>query len=89
MQKKLTLTIDQRVVEQAKQYAKKRHRSVSRMVEDYLRRISTDENQDTEFTADDSNKTSLTDNITGMFSSEYHGQDYDRVLEDALMEKHL
>ncbi len=89
MQKKLTLTIDQRVVEQAKQYAKRRHRSVSRMVEEYLRRISTDESEETEFTADGSNKSSLTDSITGMFSSEYHGQDYDQVLEDALMEEHL
>lgn len=89
MQKKLTLSIDQRVVEQAKRYAKQRHRSVSRMVEDYLRKISTDESEETEFTADSSNGSSLTDRITGMFSSEYHGQDYDRMLEDALTEKHL
>ena len=86
MQKKLTLTIDQHVVEQAKQYAKQRHRSVSRMVEDYLRKISTGE---IEFTAEVSTKTSLTDSITGMFSSEYHGQDYNSLLESALVEKHL
>lgn len=89
MQKKLTLTIDQRVVEQAKRYAKQRHRSVSRMVEDYLRKISTVESEETQFSADSSTTSSLTDSITGMFSAEYHGQDYDRVLEDALMEKHI
>ena len=89
LREKLTLTIDQHVVEQAKRYAKQRHRSVSRMVEDYLRRISTAESEETQFTADGSTTSSLTDSITGMFSSEYHGQDYDRLLEDALMENHL
>ncbi len=34
---KLTLTIDKSVVEQAKVYAQKKNRSVSRIVEDYLR----------------------------------------------------
>jgi ribosome recycling factor len=86
MKKKLTLTIDQEVVKQAKRYAKQRHRSVSRMVEDYLKRISTGESASTKI---ESKKPSLTDSITGMFSSEYQGQDYDRVLESALMEKHL
>lgn len=86
MQKKLTLTIDQEVVEQAKRYAKQRHRSVSRMVEDYLRRISADGFESAKVV---SKKSSLTDSITGMFSCEYQGQDYDSVLESALMEKHL
>jgi hypothetical protein len=87
MQKKLTLTIDQHVVEQAKRYAKQRHRSVSRMVEDYLRRISTGEIESNNNGG--SRNSSLTDSITGMFSSEYDGQDYDSVLESALMDKYL
>ena len=89
MQKKLTLTMDQEVIEQAKRYAEQQHRSVSRMVEDYLRRISAEKGEKTEVTAEASNTSTLTDSITGMFSSEYQGQDYDRVLESALMKKHL
>jgi len=81
--------MDQEVIEQAKRYAKQRHRSVSRMVEDYLRRISAEKGEETEVTADASNTSSLTAGITGMFSSEYQGQEYERVLESALVEKHL
>jgi len=34
---KLTLTIDKQVVDKAKTYAKKKNRSVSRLVEEYLK----------------------------------------------------
>ena len=37
---KLTLTIDKQVVDKAKIYAKKKNRSVSKLVEEYLRTIS-------------------------------------------------
>ena len=40
---KLTLTVDREVVVRAKQYAKRKHRSVSRIIEDYLRVITMDE----------------------------------------------
>ena len=40
MSSKLTLSVDERVVKQAKRYARKRGTSVSRLVEDYLDLVS-------------------------------------------------
>jgi hypothetical protein len=86
MQTKLTLTIDKKVVESAKRYAAERKRSISRMVEEYLRIISTGSSE-----IDESSLLyqSLTEEITGMFAEDYSGRDYDELLEDALREKKL
>ena len=80
---KLTLTIDQDIVLKAKNYAQKKHRSVSRLVEDYLKTVS-----DAESAKMDSlpNTSPLTDSITGMFKNEYKGQSYKDLLESALLE---
>ncbi|MDR1150462.1 MAG: DUF6364 family protein [Clostridiales bacterium] len=40
MYNKLTLNIDQNIIEKAKQYAKDQKKSVSKLVEDYLSSIS-------------------------------------------------
>ncbi len=83
---KLTLTIDQDVVAHAKEYAKVKHRSVSKLVEEYLRTVSASENiRNTDLNL----KASLTESITGMFSKEYNGQPYEDILEEALVEKYL
>lgn len=44
MRTKLTLTIDKQVVDKAKLYAKKKNRSVSKLVEEYLKSISSTRN---------------------------------------------
>jgi len=83
---KLTLTIDKQVVEKAKVYAKKKNRSVSKLVEEYLKTISSNDiaaSMVLEVKADG------TDRITGMFKKEYMGQDYRDLLEDALLENNL
>ena len=86
MQTKLTLTIDKAVIEQAKKYAQNRHKSVSRIVENYLKNISTG----AESADPDLKKNSpITNDIAGMFQKEYHGEDYRQILEKALLEKHL
>ncbi|RKX76097.1 MAG: hypothetical protein DRP87_12820 [Spirochaetes bacterium] len=72
---KLTLTIDKRVVEQAKLYAKKKHRSVSKIVEEYLMNVSYNENK---FNMEYNLESPLTNSITGMFEKEYNGEDYDK-----------
>ena len=80
---KLTLTIESDVVSRAKEYARSRHRSVSKLVEDYLKTVSETEtlrNPELEFHA------ALTDRITGMFKKEDTGQDYEELLEGALSE---
>ena len=39
MAKKLTLNIDEEIIEEAKKYARKRRKSLSRVVQDYLKYI--------------------------------------------------
>ncbi len=43
MQTKLTLSIDKAVIHKAKLYANRREKSLSQIVEDYLKSVSTDE----------------------------------------------
>jgi hypothetical protein len=81
---KLTLTIDQSVVEQAKEYAQKKNRSVSRIVEEYLENIAM--NRDSAaFT--NTIKSPITDSISGMFHD--NGNSYKEMLDEALQEKYL
>ena len=62
MPAKLTLTITQSVIEEAKKYAQKK--SVSRIVEEYLKNITTDHDSVTSFSA---LKSPITDSLSGMF----------------------
>jgi len=86
MLSKLTLTIDQDVIAQAKKYAKVKHRSVSKLVEEYLKTVSHSENIRNK---DLNLEASLTNSITGMFKEEYNGQSYKDILEAALLDKYL
>ncbi len=81
---KLTLTIDQTVVDQAKEYAQKKNRSISRIVEEYLKNIAIDHESFTSFSM---MKSPITDSISGMFHD--NGKSYDDMLDEALQEKYL
>jgi len=83
---KLTLTIDKQVVDKAKTYAKKKNRSVSKLVEEYLKTISSN---DIAASTTQTTKADITEKITGMFKKEYKGQEYKDLLEDALLEKNI
>lgn len=83
---KLTLTIDKQVVDKAKMYAKKKNRSVSKLVEEYLKTISS---ADAAMSTLPGTKADITDTITGMFKKEYKGQEYKDLLEDALLENNI
>jgi len=48
MNAKLTLTIDKEVIEQAKRYAKSENRSLSNLIENFLRQVSQNEKIDEE-----------------------------------------
>ena len=61
---KLTLTIDQSVIKQAKEYAQKKNRSVSRIVEEYLKNIATKHEA---FTSFSTMQSPITDSISGIF----------------------
>jgi hypothetical protein len=83
---KLTLTIDEDVIIQAKKYAQKKNRSVSKIVEEYLKNVSELESfQNSEINYEGK----LTSTIVGMFKKEYSGQSYDEILESSLTEKYL
>jgi hypothetical protein len=82
MYTKLTLNIDQDVIENAKIYAKNSKRSISKLVEEYLASIS--------------NKNTILNEPLGPITKEITGIiklkeniDYKELLTDALMEKYL
>ncbi|TVR66469.1 MAG: antitoxin [Spirochaetaceae bacterium] len=77
---KLTLTVDRDVVVRAKRYAKRKHRSVSRIIEDYLRIVSMDEPVEP---GDAPPLATTTEFLTGMFADDDTGQDYTELLVEA------
>jgi hypothetical protein len=87
MQTKLTLTIEQSVIERAKQYARSRNRSVSKLVEEYLSNVSglASGLKGTELKLEGA---PITKRLTGAFAAYDTGQDDQDLLEAALMEKH-
>jgi hypothetical protein len=80
---KLTLTVDREVISRAKQYARRRHRSVSRIIEDYLRVLSADEPT---VAGGEVAPSEITDRLTGMFAAADTGASYDALLDEALDE---
>jgi Family of unknown function (DUF6364) len=84
MQTKLTLTIEQTVIEQAKRYARAKNRSVSKLVEEYLSNIS----GQTRGAAIQLEQTPITKRLTGALAKHDTKQDYTELLETALMEKY-
>lgn len=83
MNTKLTLTIDKDVIEQAKRYAKSENRSLSNLIESFLRQVSKNENK--------TNKKELHPEILALKGSIKVPKDFDykKELEEALKEKYL
>ena len=84
MPAKLTLTITQSVIEEAKKYAQKKNKSVSRIVEEYLKNITTDHDSVTSFSA---LKSPITDSLSGMFHD--NRKPYKDMLEEALRDRYV
>lgn len=82
MNTKLTLTIEQAVVEKAKRYARKKERSLSDLIENYLKALT---NETTKETA----KTSpIVKSLRGSFAMDKNA-DYKTELSKQLREKYL
>jgi hypothetical protein len=81
---KLTLTIDESVIEHAKKYAQGKNRSVSRIVEEYLENLSANRDQGR---ITENIKAPITDSLSGMFKDP--GIPYNELLDDAMQEKYL
>lgn len=82
MSTKLTLTIDKDVIEKAKRYARKRERSLSAMVENYLKSlVDTEKDSNSELSP-------IVKSLKGSFNLP-ENFDYKKELADRLSEKYL
>ena len=82
MNKKLTLTIDQSVIERAKKYARQKERSLSDLIENYLKALTTEE-----FSKQDELSPTVK-SLKGSFKMP-KDFDYKKELSDRLTEKYL
>ena len=82
MNTKLTLTIEQTLIEKAKEYAKSKGRSLSDIVENYFKAIVKEEG------VVKSHATPITDSLRGSFKAP-KDFDYKKELTKALTEKYL
>ena len=84
MATKLTLTIDKAIIKKAKNFAQEKNKSVSRIVEEYLNNISSD-NTPKEFT--NTLYAPITDSLIGMFKDT--GKEYKDMLNETRTERFL
>ncbi|WP_293895322.1 DUF6364 family protein [Flavobacterium sp.] len=82
MNTKLTLTIEQTVIEKAKKYAKDKERSLSNLIENYLKAITTESNQK------EIELTPIVKSLKGSFNAPKNF-DYKKELTNRLSEKYL
>lgn len=82
MNTKLTLTIEQDVIEKAKKYAKEKERSLSDLIENYLKALTK------EGTQNDIELTPIVKSLKGSFNAPKNS-DYKKDLAKRLSEKHL
>lgn len=82
MNSKLTLTIEKALIERAKKYAKSKGRSLSDIVENYLKVIVKEENTNV------IDSTPITSSLRGSFKAP-NNYDYKKELSQQLSEKYL
>ncbi len=80
MNTKLTLTIEQTIIEKAKSYAKTKNRSLSDIIENYLKQLTSD--------ASEKKHSSLINSLKGSFKAP-ENFDYKEELGKRLSEKYL
>jgi threonine synthase len=81
MNTKLTLTIEQQTIEKAKEYARKRKRSLSDLIENYLKALTSE-------TSTEDDLTPTVKSLKGSFKLPADF-DYKKELADRLSEKYL
>lgn len=84
MNTKLTLTIEQSIIEKAKKYARKKERSLSDLIESYLKALTTEEN----ITKVEDELSPTLKSLKGSFEMSKNF-DYKKELSDRLTEKYL
>jgi hypothetical protein len=83
MSTKLTLTIDEAVITQAKQYAAAQGRSLSNLIEEYLKSLTAKSPKAPEEIHP------IVDALWGSIHSETPIDDYKKLLADEIQRKHL
>lgn len=84
MNTKLTLTIEQSIIEKAKKYARKKERSLSDLIESYLKALTTEE----DITKVEDELSPTLKSLKGSFKMSKNF-DYKKELSDRLTEKYL
>jgi len=84
MNTKLTLTIEQSIIEKAKKYARKKERSLSDLIESYLKALTAEEN----ITKVENELSPTLKSLKGSFKMSKNF-DYKKELSDRLTEKYL
>ena len=82
MNTKLALTIDEIVIEKAKKYAKNRQKSLSNIIENYLKTLVKENSKDNE------ELSPIVKSLKGSFKTE-HDFDYKEELAKRLSDKYL
>lgn len=83
MNTKLTLTIEKEIIERAKNYAKEKNRSLSYIIENYLKTITSEET-----TSKNEKLHSTVASLKGSFKMP-ENMDYKKELENRLEKKYL
>ena len=84
MSTKLTLTIDGAVIRDAKEFAKSQGRSLSKIIEEYLKSVSNSANKES-----DLNLSPITKSLYGAVKLNDKDFDEKQILEDEILKKHL
>ena len=85
MSTKLTLTVDKQVIKEAKEYARRQGRSLSNLIEDYLKSLiepPSPANDEFEYSP-------IVQSLKGSVNVSEDDFDYREVLEEELMKKYL
>jgi hypothetical protein len=82
---KLTLSVDKEVIEKAKAFARKQGRSLSSLVEDYLKSLTTPDDQPEKLF----DYSPIVQSLRGSVKLEGDSRDYREILEDELLKKYL
>lgn len=84
MANKLTLSIEQEVIVKAKRYAKIQGRSLSNIIEEYLKSISFESTND-----EKRELSNIIKELKGSIKIPNDNKSYSEMLEDALLEKYV
>ncbi|MCH7397234.1 DUF6364 family protein [Belliella sp. DSM 107340] len=80
---KLTLTIEEEVIKRAKEYAKAKNRSLSDVIENYLKTLTKVDSQEK-----DKKLSPIVKSLKGSFKLPKEGMDYKKELRDRINEKY-